>query len=187
MAALSVLELPSKRLLNIPLPSEEGDMITMEKFLSILSKNCKDIFKYLMVGDRRINKEKDGSRPVRFFLLDNCPWYVHTFRHGDKSVRIVCGTDTRLVDLGECDTVLDVKEILERKLGVPVEQQVLAFYGGHSLHDSESTAIIHPDNLLNLNLRIRGGSATWGFSFANVTDKAGPVMLSGIARLQNGG
>ena len=49
-----LLELASKRLLKIPLPSEEGgDMITIERFVSILRGNIsKPAINHLMVGDR---------------------------------------------------------------------------------------------------------------------------------------
>lgn len=53
-------------------------MITMKQFMSILKKKMSEHVKSLMVGDRCIRMHIDGSCAVHYFLLDNCPWYVHT-------------------------------------------------------------------------------------------------------------
>ena len=180
MAALSVLELPSKRLLNIPLPSEEGgDMITMERFVSILRGNIsKPAIKHLMVGDRCIetNRDrlnKDRLRSVRFFLLDNSPWYVHTWEPKLIFVRIPTGK-VASVDVEACENVLDVKKFISQCEGIPVDEQRL-IGKGRMLQDCES---ILPNQTIDLVLRLRGGGCgpALGVPFADVTDEAGPVM-----------
>lgn len=82
MAAVNVLELPSKQLLTIPLPSEKGgDDITMEKFILFLMEYVsKPIIESLMVGDRRlVMKVKTGHVQIYHALLAS---FSSITRHG---------------------------------------------------------------------------------------------------------
>ena len=77
---LTVMVLPSKDLLTIELPREKGDLVTVEEFISLLEAKLPSNVRLerIMVGDRRIYPLSNAFRFLHFFLLDNCPWYVHT-------------------------------------------------------------------------------------------------------------
>ena len=86
-ASVTVMELPSKRVLSIDLPSEEGgDMITMEEFMSLVTDKLSGglDLSYLIMG-RRIYYS-DHSRPVHFFLLDGSPCFAYTVAHQNTVV-----------------------------------------------------------------------------------------------------
>lgn len=181
------MELPSKRLLSIPLLNEEGgDMITMKQFMSLIKKRLSKKVKFLMVGDRRICMHEDSSRSVHYFLLDNCPWYVHTsaelsaepqlhsryvFISGLKGERFT-------VNLDACETVSEVKEQIEDHCGITAQEQRLIM-SGRELQHCDSTSMISSGATIFLVLRLCGGGgcASYGMPFADVTHNAGPTML----------
>ena len=115
-AEVSVMELPSKQLHSISLPSEEGgDMVTMKRFWSLMEETLsKDVICVrLMVGDRRISRLKDASRSVHFFLLDNSPWYVHTVDSKGYPERLyiktLTGKTLTISSPKKFKTILDIK------------------------------------------------------------------------------
>ena len=183
-AQVCVMELPSKKLLHISLPSEEGgDMITMERFFSLMEQQLSktvgsSCWVSLMVGDRRIDFASDSSRPVHFFLLDDFPWYVRTSQHSLESVFVkhLSGKISHLCRGQGFTTVLDVMTALQEP-GLPVDEMRIIF-GGKQLEDSHylSDYNIINDSTLFLCLRQVGGGCgpAPGVPFADVTDRAGP-------------
>ena len=190
-----VMELPSKKLLHISLPSEEGgDMITMERFVSLMEQQLSNTVSWasLMVGDRCIDIDLDGSRSVHFFLLDDFPWYVHVYPkaehsakskgpeaepHSIKSIFVKCVNmrPYKLYREQGFITVLDAMKALELKTGIPVYENILV-YAGKQLKVSRYLRDYHVQNNSTFFsvLRLRGGGYLPGVPFADVTDQAGP-------------
>lgn len=75
------MELPVKRSAKIRLP-EQADSIRLVEFIPVLEQELYDntekhVFA-LMVGERVIDMKFDAERPLRYFLLEKRPWFVHT-------------------------------------------------------------------------------------------------------------
>ena len=167
--------LPSKKLLHISLPSEEGgDMITMERFVSLMEQQL-PVWADLMVGDRHINIALDGARPVHFFLLDDFPWYVHISPIVKALfVKSPGGKTYQVRRWNGFTTVLDVMMELVTKEGVSLED-IWMVHDGKYLEKSRyirDYKRIKNESTIHMMSRLRGGGS--GVPFADVTDRAGP-------------
>ena len=187
-ASVSVMELPSKRLLSIDLPSEEGgDIITMAEFMSLVrDKLSGGLALSHLIMDRRI-KHNDYDRPLHFFLLDGSPCFAYTVARRrtvipeEQDVPIfIKGLSGRiftiLVPLSA--SILDVKILIQDIDGTPLDEQRLIFSGmqlenGHSLSDYK----VKLESTLHLVLCLRGGASVPGVRFTDVTDGKGPEEM----------
>ena len=180
VASVSVLELPSKKIHLILLPSEEGgDMITMEKFMSILAGELgRDVSSVsLMIGDRHVDKVSDDDRTVHYFLLDSSPWYVHTFENPPKTLHLM-GLNGKITTICGVKTISELKAIVEKRAGI-LPHQCRLIYHSKEVGSNDNLCDIPDGATLFLVLRLAGGGGicSLGMPFVDVTDKAGPVKI----------
>lgn len=139
--SVSVLEMPSKRFLTINLPSEEGgDTMTMECFFSLMEAQLTNgmIWMKLLVGDRPVSKSDDAMRPVRFFLLDHCPWFVYTVDLNPIKIQVKSLTGKTVpFSLRRIDTVQFLKERIGHIEHVPPDQ-LRVIHGGRQLESDRT-------------------------------------------------
>ena len=189
-ASVTVMELPSKRLLSIDLPSEEGgDMITMKEFISLIKDKLSGglALSHLIMGNRRIS-DSDYERPIHFFLLDASPCFAYTELEGPRSrvtrerediLLFIKGLDgkTVMIFVPLSASISDVKILIQYKLGIPPDQQRL-IHAGMQFQDDRSLSDYRVTNecTLDLMLRLRGGGYA-GVEFTDITDEEGSQKL----------
>lgn len=160
-------------------------MITIKKFISMIEEELSPgvELRKLMVGDRVINYCADADRSVHFFLLDNCPWYVHTQvkqeEAGDKILLFITGVcKSQSVIISPQCKVSFLKETISQITGIPDEDMRLVTQG----KQLESERMLNDYNIRNghmvfVVLRLRGGGFVRGIPFADVTEEAGPEKI----------
>ena len=203
LPSVTVVELPSKRLLTIDLPREEGDMITMKEFSSLVKNMLPRGLDLSRLTVGRSVRGGDHDKPLHFFLLDGSPLFAYTsvpqstvdvpqsipqsiaFPGVQIFVKGISG-EMHAIRVPLSASISDVKARMQNRVHIPPDKQRLIFQG-KQLEDSRclSDYNVEKSSTLFLVLRLTGGDLCSGVKFTDVTYKKGIQRLDWSSNAPN--
>ena len=177
LSSVTVMELLSKRLLSIDLPREEGDMINMKQFSSLVKNKLSGGLDLSRLTVGRFMGDGDHDKPLHFFLLDSSPCFAYTSVPQSTveagELIYVKGIKGKLcpIRVPLSTSISDVKKLMQDKVHIPPDKQRLIFQSKQlEDHRCLSDYNVDKDSVLFLVLRLAGGGDLCsGVQFTDVT------------------